>query len=146
MIEGINKNSQPITVCKEGLTEFGNIRYSKSSVGNILAFGDAVDKRYNIDYDDDKDYFTIITADTKYSFHRHNGGNIYICDLDKDAKKYKRAVLNCKKGLVVTVDDRKSNYTKREVLKAGVARNLQRRLGYPRPAQLIEMLRKGNIQ
>ena len=145
MIEGINKNSQPITVCKEGLTEFGDIRYSKSSVGNILAFGDAVDKRYNIDYDDDKDYFTIITADTKYSFHRHNGGNIYICDLDKDAKKYKRAVLNCKKGLVVTVDDRKSNYTKREVLKAGVARDLQRRLGYPRPAQLIEMLRKGNI-
>jgi Reverse transcriptase (RNA-dependent DNA polymerase) len=142
--EGVDRQGTGIFTCTEGTTIFGNVMYSKRSMGNILSFGNVVDHCYNVAYDSDRDMFLVRpTKDGDiYLFARDVSTNIYVCDLEN--------VLSAGNVTVpigvTTVADQLKKYTRREVKKAALARDYLKNSDYMSAGQLIRAINLGKIK
>jgi len=140
IIDGINESGAPIYTTLWGVTRFGTAYLSAMSVGNILSFGKVVDEANMVCFDRENDafYVQMNKNDNIFKFVR-NIGNIYTTNSrDESDGSHVQALIN-------TVKDNIANYTKREVERAKLAREYQRKLGYS-AGQLVKLLNSGKIR
>ena len=112
----------------------------RDAIANILSFSQLRQLGISIAYDEgenpDDDSFTILHDSGNLKFtHRENG--LYVHDTRASADR------TC---LVTTVADNEALYSRREVIRAREARQLQRRMANPPDAKLIKALASGTIQ
>jgi len=140
IIDGINESGAPIFTSLWGVTRFGTAYLSAKSVGNILSFGKVVDEANMVYFERDSDafYVQIDKNGAVFKFVR-SIGNIYTTDIRGESDGSRVQVL------VNTVKDNIANYTKREVERAKLAREYQRKLGYS-AGQLVKLLNSGKIR
>ena len=140
IIDGINESGAPIFTSLYGVTKFGTAYLSAKSVGNILSFGKVVDESHMICFDRENDAFYLQMENNGkiFKFVR-NIGNIYTTDIREVSDGSRVEVF------VNTVQDSMRNYTKREVERARLAREYQRKLGYS-AGQLVKLLNSGKIR
>lgn len=127
---GINGGS--LTVEEVGDTQFfGPVPINRSAVANVLCY-DKVADRYTIIWNQDDRSFDVI-IDSRLTMKFIKKGRVYVY-------RARRHV-----GLLTTVEENLSRYTKRQVKDAEAARDLMERLGHPTADTMIRMIKTGSI-
>lgn len=78
-------------------------------------------------------------------FKRNNKCRLYVCDLYKLFKVKNPSFAYSFASGVTTVKESQTGFNKHQIKKAELARELQRKLGYASPNELITLLNKGGI-
>lgn len=126
-------------VCADHIGDFGSfgpVHFSSASPANVLAFS-VVRKMFYVSYDYVKDTFTVHLPEGGLVFTPYKTGS-------RAGYLYSYKVPE-EKAMVQTVEERMKLYSKREVTAAEDARDLERLLGHPSPANLIKMINSGAI-
>lgn len=124
-----------------GETKFGMAHYSPDSRANVQSFAATRDAAYDVQYNSEQDRFEVQMENNGkvYLFVRHPKHDTYMHDTkNKDHTLSKRA-----SSLPITVAERKSKYSKREIKAVDEARELMRKAGDISPADLCTLLRFG---
>ena len=147
LISGVNLDSEPLVITQEGTTDFGTVYYDDKCIANILSFGNIVDSSSMVRYvhTDDSYIVQMINGGKCYLFVRDKQSNIYICDIDCMTMDKDYINMTPQKVMVATVSENIKKYTKREVQKAELAREYQRKFGYASPGQLVKLISQGKI-
>ena len=106
--------------------------YHQDAPANIISFSQLQDMGHDIKYNKTKSEFTVTTPSRTYVFNKTSSG-LYVCDLKSLCT------------LMATVSTNESMFTKREVSKAKLARELQERLANPPDQRLMKAISHGNI-
>ena len=131
-----------VTVDREGdFGELGTVFYSGSASANILSFASQKDAGATINYDNERDYFTLQPkgSERTYRFGRKqiegSEGRFYSCDwreVDADT------------ALVTTVAANSRAFSKREIEQARRAREMLARMGFPTVEQAMSIVNTGS--
>ena len=137
-----------INVCLEGDTVFGTVGYHKQAGMNILSIGEILDNCVYIEIrKSDKALLLQMVVDGPvYIFNRID--NQFICNLSQDLMYIDSSadIDNVYSFIgVATVEERKKLFSRAEVKRAEEARELQRKMAFPSPGQLIKQLQIGKI-
>jgi Reverse transcriptase (RNA-dependent DNA polymerase) len=143
MINGISENGS-LLITQKAISHFGEGYFDERLQANILSFGEAVDNFDHVTFHRDMDMFQIRVSPygQTYRFARDDYTNLYICDLMQDGPVF----IEDPVVLAVTVDDRMSKYTRREIKRAEAARELQRKFYFLSDQTLEDLLRLGKIK
>ena len=147
LISGVNLDSEPLVISREGNTDFGTVYYDDKCIANILSFGNIVDLSHMVRYVHTNDsYIVQMKKGGKcYLFVRDKQSNIYICDIDNMTMDKDYIDMVPKNIMIASVAENIKKYTKREVSKARKAADVMRRLGHASPGQLIKLISQGKI-
>lgn len=120
--------------CLQGLCD---AYFHTAALANILSFSQVRSLGHHIAYNSHKDSFTLspTTYSRAYEFLRRPNG-LYVADMALDDHL---------SGHIATVAENEARHSKRDVTKAKLARQLQRRLGNPPDAKLKRALSLGQI-
>lgn len=153
LLTGIRKSLKPINVSgiqrgggvsvdQEGdFGELGRVYYSKLASANILSFASQIDSGATIRYDHNMDSFTLqpYRSSGIYRFGRKNlpggEGRFYSCDWRN---------MGVEAVMVTTVKQNSMAFTKREIERARVAREMLARMGFPTVEQAISIINSGS--
>jgi hypothetical protein len=135
VLNGIQEGGKPIVTDTIGDTAFGEVYVSDCAIANVLAFSMVRDRSYMVAWDSESDQFTVQpTKDgPQFEFRRFNG--LYVYDTRNVTSNM----------LVMTVQEKKMKYTKRENRSADLARDLMRKMALPSAASLAKLLNSGAI-
>ena len=101
---------------------FGEVWYDPNAITNIVS-QDLVEKAgFEVVYDKDKKEHTVTRKKGSLTFHRSPEGLTY---LDMEPKKA------CSANMAQTVEGNKMGFTKRDTIKAGLAKDLYEMIGFP---------------
>ena len=82
-----------------------------------------------------------------YRFARYrNAENIYVCNMQRPVFQRNPVVLTRTRAGVITVADQMKKYTRREVMKAELAREYIRRADYMSAGAFIKAIKAGKIR
>ena len=137
-----------IIVNTEGDSEFGVVGFHNKAGMNILSIGELLDQCYYIELSKEKRSLILQMKEfgPVYIFKRVR--NQFICDLRSDV--IRNDVHNVDNNSVfagvATVQERMKIFTWAEVQRAEEARELQRKLGYSSPGQMIRQIQHGKLE
>ena len=142
-VDGVNSDAEGLYISAMGTTDFKHDAYlSEKAVGNLLSFGDCVDKCNRVTYDTRRDIFIIQVDNYRYyEFSRNKKSNLYTCRASEVKERGTRVI-----AAHTTVKDNMARYSKREVAQATKARDYIRRLGVVTAGNLIKLLAAGKIK
>ena len=151
IIDGINTSAEGLLVTEEGMTEFGLVYYNQGASANILSYGEAVDNFERVQYDSDEDKFIIRVSQYQpaYIFRREFTTGMYIHNTDEeDMEEVENSGNNIgnSRALAVTVEEQMQKYSRREIVRAEEARELQRKFYFLSDGSLEDLLRRGKIK
>jgi Reverse transcriptase (RNA-dependent DNA polymerase) len=135
-----------LSVYMEADSDFGVVGYHKDSTMNILSIGEIIDTCVYIEIsrEDRTLRVQMVPGGNVYIFRRVN--NQFICDPTVDVMREEDNVNSVIRFVgVATVDERKRMFSRAEVMRADEARELQRKMAYPTPGQIIAQLQRGKI-
>ena len=137
IIYGINGDT--IEVNHEGeLKHFGKVLFSKDAIANILALSRIEkDKTMKIKYKQGIGFQFTTINDFTYNFNLIDHGK-YACNFKKE--------IELEQIYLSTIAENESAYSKREINNAKIARQLQKRLGYPTTESMVRMIRSATIK
>ncbi|MCG3769880.1 MAG: hypothetical protein JW384_01011 [Nitrosomonadaceae bacterium] len=116
---------------------FGEVSLCEGALANILCFAD-VAREFRITWKQREDCFVVHTPKGDLVFA--NVGKIYKANLLHLAHSSPPLLCNLN-----TVEENKAKYTKREVIRAEVARTVARRLGLPGENNIIRAVQHGTL-
>lgn len=131
IFKGIHGNGKSISIAGE-FYSIADVYIDKEMEMNIIAFSDCIENG-SIMYYNDEDIFVWTTSDSDSLVFR-NKAKLYVWDNGD------HAYINSS-----TVEENKRLFTKKEQMAARDAREFLRRLGYPAPYRVAEMIRKGYV-
>jgi len=123
------------------LNGFGNVWYNPKSLANILSMA-AVRKKFRITMDTDDDDAALLVhlpTGAKLRFAEGPSG-LYYCNVNN-----KSALFSTEHCFLSTVEQNKSNFRRREVKGADLARELSRKLLHPASTKLHTILSKSQL-
>ena len=146
-ITGDGPNNTYHQSCNLISEELGRVPFLPTAVANIISLAGAKDRGFSVEYQNDKDEFTIISPEGwRYTFGRMSGdkkSKFYVLDLNTQHKRQHallsrgeggiptHALLSRGEGGIPTVSGNKDKYTVRENKGAVKARQYMATMGYP---------------
>ena len=132
-----SKGGGYLTVDKMGtLPGIGRVHYHPKSIANVLSLA-KVSSMYRVTFDNShEDAFVVYGPNRELRFTRSSRGLFYY-----DASKTDDDSL-----LVQTVEENKNIYTKRQVVKAQLARRIYSLVGRPSHDAFVDMIRNGRLR
>ena len=127
----INCNAGSATTNQVGeLPGYGQVWYHPSGIANILSLARVREKGFKVEYDHDRNCFTIMKdGDKPHVFYQSPRG-LYFLDTSQVEGHL----------LVSTVENNKSKFSQRDYLQAVKARQIMRIIGYPSLQQYLAIL------
>ena len=127
-----------LTIAEKGhLGSLCEAYYHPAATANIISFSSIKEQGHSVTYSDSEDSFIVEFGQQSRTFRRESNG-LYVCDFSDPPDTHV--------GMTATVSDNASQYTKREISQATLARDLQHALANPPDAKLTAALDKGDIQ
>lgn len=144
LVDGINGDGPSMLITEEGETPLGTAYYDKRAGANVLSFSTAVDNFDRVQYDSLLDEFLIRVSSYSKAmrFQRDFYTGMYIYNLNDDTEWIEA---EAGAAMVVTVEDKLKQYSRREIKKAEMARELQRKFYFLADGSLEDLLRRGKI-
>ena len=156
-MHGVANGAKGVNIELEGeFNELGTLFVSDEASANVLSFAAQVDSGATMTYDSSYDRFVMkpLGSDSIYSFCRKNvvgsEGHFYCCDIrtmiGKTSTVYPEVLSDEEEGnlaLVQTVEENMRLYSKKEVAKARLARELLAKVGFPSVNNPIRMVETG---
>ena len=144
IVDGINGDGPSMLITEEGETPMGTAYYDKRAGANVLSFSTAVDNFDRVQYDSLLDEFLIRVSSYSKAmrFRRDFYTGMYIYNLNDDTEWIEA---EAGAAMVVTVEDKLKQYSRREIKKAEKARELQRKFYFLADGSLEDLLRRGKI-
>ena len=122
------------------LNGFGNVWYNPKSLANILSMA-AVRKKFRITMDTDDDAALLVHLPTGAKLRFAEGpSGLYYCNVNN-----KSALFTTEHCFLSTVEQNKSNFRRREVKGADLARELSRKLLHPASTKMHTILSKNQL-
>ena len=144
LVDGINGDGPAMLITEEGQTPFGTAYFDKRAGANVLSFGTAVDNFDRVLYDSLMDEFLIrVSSHSKamrFARDFHTGMYVHTIDEDGNAVELQEGA-----AMVITVEDKLKQYSRKEIKKAEIARELQRKFYFLGDGSLEDLLRRGKI-
>ena len=140
-VSGIQTGEGVIVDSEGDFGEFGTVFYSGDASANVLSFASQVDAGATIRYDHIEDCFTLQPkgSDNVYTFGRKtlpgSEGKFYSCDWRS---------IEAETALVTTVEQNLQAFTKREIGRARLARELMSRMGFPTVGMAMSIVNSGS--
>ena len=123
---------------KDGL---GTAYYHPKAVANLVPFG-RLEKMFEMNYERNKRFYLTNKEGKEISFNKvtvdAEGNGLYIVDYTADFEEKKIAA-------IATVEDNKTNYTRREVKLAAKAKEFLKNLAYPSINDAIKIIESGTL-
>jgi len=135
VVYGVDADGEPLRTNVIGeLPWFGTVYYHPKARANILSFHD-VAKKFQVEFDNDRNAFNVKISDGEVKIFEARGKHYCL-----DTKENKGIVL------IDTVENKKAQFTQREVQQARMAADLYEILGRPSYKDYFRMVAKNYIK
>jgi Reverse transcriptase (RNA-dependent DNA polymerase) len=141
----INGDGPAMIITGESDKQMGTAYYDRRAGANVLSFSTAVDNFDRVLYDSEMDEFLIRVSSYSRAmrFRRDFYTGMYVSSIGDDGDVFEMEDVA---ALVTTVEDRLKQYSRREIKKAEIARELQRKFYFLADGSLEDLLRRGKIK